>query len=101
MSAASAKEDAQAILDGPTQRKHFGSSARMVSVAQKGTETVGGLPMFWQLGTLEKDGKTSEGFLGAVVDKSKPKTVLIIGIQPTGTYNLPETKEFLKSIKSF
>ena len=103
MTIPTAEKDAQAMLDeSTTHPKTYGSStARMVSVDQKGTQNVGGLPMAWELGTLEKDGKQSKGYIGVVVDKPKSKTIMIIGVQPTGEYNLVETKRFLGGIQSF
>jgi len=102
MTLPTADKDAQSMIDGSTEQKKYGaSSARMVSVDQKGTQNVGGLPMSWELGTMEKDGKQSKGFIGAVVNKPKSKTVMVIGVQPTGEYNLPETKRFLSGIQSF
>jgi len=98
-----AEKDAETMMHESTAGSKYGNQgAKMVSVDEKGTETVGGLSMPWELGTVEaKDGKQSKGFIGAVVIKPKSKTVMVIGVQPKGTYNLPETKQFLKGIQSF
>ena len=103
MTIPTAEADAQSILDQESSRskRRFSSNARMLSVDKKGTETVGGLPLCWELGTMEKDGKQSKGFLGVVVNKPKSKTIMVIGLQPTGDYNLPETQQFLAGIKAF
>ena len=79
MSLPTAEKDAQAMLAQSTEHQNLGgSTARTVSVDTKGTQTVGGQPMAWELGTIEKDGKQSKGFIGVVVDKDKKKTVMIV-----------------------
>jgi hypothetical protein len=105
-----AEKDAQTMMHDSS---HYGLGAKMVSVDEKGTDTVGGQPMQWELGTIDqegaaamfnepvKKGKQCKGFIGVVVIKSKSKTVFVIGVQPTGPYNLPETKQFLSGIQSF
>jgi hypothetical protein len=75
------------------------SRTRMTAIEKTGTETVAGLPMEYELGTIEKDGQQSKGFMGAIVDRDKKKSLFVVGVQPEGEYNLPETQQFLKSIK--
>lgn len=100
MTIPTAKKDAGSILHGTGSEK-TSTPAQITSVEQKGTETVGGLPMMWEQGTIIKDGKQSKGFMGVVINKPKSNTVLIIGEQETGEYNWPETKKFLAGIQSF
>jgi len=95
-----AGKDAQSMMN--ESAKYDPDNTKMVSVDEKGTDTVAGQPMSWELGTIEqKKGKQSKIFIGAVVIKPKSKTVIVIGVQPTGAYNLPETKQFLTGIQSF
>jgi hypothetical protein len=100
LSVPTAEKSAQDLLGDPSLSSSSGTT--MTDIEKSGTTTVAGLPMEYRLGTIQKkDGSTAKGYMGAVVDKSKHKSMLLIGVQPHGEYNLPETEQFLRGITAF
>lgn len=100
--------DAQQLVDrfyqaGIQSGAEKTAGGKLEDVKVRGTETVGGEPMPYLIGTLaDKGGAKFEGFVGCVLPKGKTKTVIVYGMQPAGTgYNVESTKELLRSIKGF
>lgn len=80
-----------------------GASGRFEQEKLRGTETVGGETMPYIVGSMsDKSGTKLEGFVGAIVSKSKGKTIIVYGIQPgEAGYDTNTTKTLLKTIKGF
>lgn len=91
----------EAGIKAPTHPEAAGG--RFDKEKSRGTETVGGEPMPYIVGTMsDKSGSKFEGLVGAIVSKPKHKTVIVYGIQPGDQgYNMETTRTLLKTIKGF
>ena len=95
--------DAQSVIDGMANKSATmpQSATRIEVVNKRGTEMVGGEDMPYIIGVTSERGVKREALVGCIVPKGKEKTLIVVAAQPTGTYNLKETEDFLTTIKSF
>jgi hypothetical protein len=95
-----AKKPEQMLDEMTSLRKHVGGGRYIYEVASNGSEKIADAPMIWKVVSLDKHGERTRAFY-AIASPDAKTIVLITGTQTGETYNLPETMEFLKSIKSW